>query len=109
MRKRIFVCSLILLFILSVIPVLAEDYSGSALFGRMTLKIPDSGYTVYEYTPYLRTHNGEFVKSDEIMLNVSALPDGVSFNPSENSITVLTAQKAEICSQSQPPRPNIPQ
>ncbi len=94
MRKRIFICSLVLLFILSVIPVLAEDYSGSALFGRMTLRIPDSGYTVYEYTPYLRTHNGEFVKSDEITLNVSALPDGVSFNPQENSITVYDNAKS---------------
>lgn len=88
MRKHLILCALILIFTLSLIPVCAEEYSGSALSGSLTLLIPDSGSIRYPYVSYLRTYEGEFIKSDEMNINVSALPDGVTFDPSDNAVIV---------------------
>lgn len=110
MKKRIFICFLILIFILAFVPSFAEEYTGSALFGRLTLKIPDSGSTVYAYIPQLRNSEGDFVRSNDLLLSVSDLPDGVNFNPSDNSITVFDNAKSGdmfTITTSAPKYPNI--
>ena len=94
MRKHLLICALILIFTVSLLPVCAEEYSGSVLSGRLTLLIPDSGSVRYPYFSYFRTSEGTYVKSDEININVSALPDGVTFDPSDNSITVYDNAKS---------------
>lgn len=76
MRKHLTLCALILIFLSSLLPIFAEEYTGSALFGRLTLLIPDSGSLSYDYTGCLRTAAGSYIESDDIFLNVSSLPDG---------------------------------
>lgn len=94
MRKHFILCALILIFTVSLIPVCAEEYSGSALFGPLTLRVPDSGFLSYSYTPCFRTANGGYTESGDISVNVSALPDGVLFDPRENTVTVFDNAKA---------------
>lgn len=88
MKKKIFICAFIISFILTLFPAFASEYSGSVLFGRLTLKIPETGYCTYFYTPYLKDGAGKLTKTDELSLSLSDLPDGVKFNLSDNSVTV---------------------
>lgn len=94
MRKHLTLCALILIFLSSFLPVFAEEYTGSALFGRLTLLIPDFGSLSYDYEACLRTASGSFIESDDVFLNVSSLPDGVSFDPSDNTVTVFDNAKS---------------
>lgn len=88
MKKKIFICAFIIAFILLLIPSFAEEYTGSVLHGRLTLKIPEVGSLTYAYTPYLRDSLGNLVPTDELSINLSELPDGVNFDSSKNTVTV---------------------
>ncbi len=88
MKKKIFICAFIIIFMLTLIPAFAEEYTGSTLYGRLTLKIPDVGALTYTYTPYLRDSSGSLVPTEDLVLSLSELPYGVNFDSTKNTVTV---------------------
>lgn len=88
MKKKIFICAFIIIYMLTFIPAFAEEYTGSSLYGRLTLKIPEVGSLSYAYTPYLRDSSGSLIPTEDLSLSLSELPDGVNFDSSKNTVTV---------------------
>ncbi len=72
---------LVILTMLLCVPVFAEElYPDMVLIGRTTLPIPESGKAQHEYSAAYLTGDGQLVYTDEILLDVTSLPDGVKFD-----------------------------
>ena len=90
MKTKIFSFILAICLIFSVfIPASAEElYPDIILVGHTSLLIPDTDKTEYPFTVCYVSSDGTLIPTDEAILDVTELPDGVNFDLGSGLATV---------------------
>ncbi len=80
MIKKILSLLVISGMLLSVPAFALELYPSMVLVGKTSLLIPETGKSEFLYSAAFLTNDGKLVPSDDILIDVSSLPDGVKFD-----------------------------
>ncbi|MDP4133191.1 MAG: S-layer homology domain-containing protein [Bacillota bacterium] len=90
MKFKIFSTLFIILFILCIIPSFASvSPTGLALYGSLSLSIPESGHKTYSYKAVYLDEDGNELPIEDVNFDVTTkVPDGVTVNINDHTVTV---------------------